>query len=605
MDTSLGPDPPNPPASVTTDERPPARPRPEPVSRFLLLSFGDDAQGGMANPFHLHRAIARFEEAARVTKRSDGRVEIEMKAAESARKLLNADSLSIQTKNSSRTVPITVRPHPTKGFATGVITVPDLEDVDEDDILEELRDQGVRGVRRLHRRENGSTVPTDTLVLSFCQETLPAKVRVAWRSTRVRPYVPNPIRCFKCQAYGHMASSCRGKERCGRCSSTEHKSSACKAAKPRCACSGEHEAWSRDCPKLLEEKRKAKDRVNGGTRRTVAQPPPEPRTSTTEPQSQTAELSTPYRSALTGEVPPPRRTPVPHPVPPLPVVTMESKIQDCTQLSVQQFLALLDNHRCAIGPCKATNPETRDIGVPDMAHMEVQTDPPDNQSVALPEADISGEVLVIEGDDPEETHTEASGKRSREDSPTQTAATGHAASRLAMADAVPLRPSETPTTAKRTRVVPDRSPPPACAVQGQSVNVEEMAISSATLASEPTRGSEGKEVATLQIQIGPPDRPATPSEETPQRTPAIVMSDQNRGRQRISWSGDDQPLMRPPPPPPQPPPISGRLGSVSPAGFFSPVQSPYERSKVGGVSVRSRSAQRPGQRSDGSASATG
>ena len=180
MDTSLGSDPPNPPASDTTDERPPARPRPEPVSRFLLLSFGDDAQGGIANPFHLHRAIARFGEAARVTKRSDGKVEIEMKAAESARKLLNSDSLSIQTKNSSRTVPITVRPHPTKGFATGVITVPDLEDVDEDDILEELRDQGVQRVRRLQRKENGSTVPTDTLVLSFCQETLPDKVRVAW-----------------------------------------------------------------------------------------------------------------------------------------------------------------------------------------------------------------------------------------------------------------------------------------------------------------------------------------------------------------------------------------------------------------------------------------
>ena len=88
-------------------------------------------------------------------------------------------------------------------------------------------------------------------------------------------------------------------------------------------------------------------------------------------------------------------------------------------------------------------------------------------------------------------------------------------------------------------------------------------------------------------------------------TPAIATSDQNRGRQRISWSGDDQPLMRPPPPPPQPPPISGRLGSVSPAGFFSPVQSPSELSRVGGVSVRSRSAQRPGRRSDGSVSAPG
>ena len=43
-----------------------------------------------------------------------------MKDIENARKLLDADSLSIQTKNGVRTVPITVLPHPTKGFLTGV-----------------------------------------------------------------------------------------------------------------------------------------------------------------------------------------------------------------------------------------------------------------------------------------------------------------------------------------------------------------------------------------------------------------------------------------------------------------------------------------------------
>ena len=75
-------------------------------------------------------------------------------------------------------MPITVRQHPTKGFATGVITVPDLEDIDEEDILEELRDQVVQMVRRLQRRENANTVPSDTFVLSH--ETLPANVRFAW-----------------------------------------------------------------------------------------------------------------------------------------------------------------------------------------------------------------------------------------------------------------------------------------------------------------------------------------------------------------------------------------------------------------------------------------
>ena len=168
-------------SSDHTDHLPPARTRPETVSRFLLISFGEGAQSGTLNPFHLHRAISRFGEATRVVKRSDGKVEVEMKTAGSARKLLSSDTVSIQTKNGTRTIPITAHPHPTKGFATGVITVPDLGDVEEEEILEELSDQGVQKVRRLQRRENGNTIKSDTLVLSFSQEQLPERFRIAWR----------------------------------------------------------------------------------------------------------------------------------------------------------------------------------------------------------------------------------------------------------------------------------------------------------------------------------------------------------------------------------------------------------------------------------------
>ena len=215
--------------------------------------------------------------------------------------------------------------------------------------------------------------------------------------------------------------------------------------------------------------------VNGSTKRTAAQPLVLLR-DLEGPQSQTAESSTPYRNALTGEVPPLRKTPVLHP--PLPAITPDTKIQDCLQLFLQQFLTLLSNHRCAIEPCTATDSETRDIGVQcltllgnhrcaigpytasETRDIGVQCRIPDNKSVALPEEDTPGEVTVIKGGDPEEIqlHTEASGKRSREVSPTQTTATGPALSRSAMTDAVTLRPSETPTTAKRARVAPDLQP---------------------------------------------------------------------------------------------------------------------------------------------------
>ena len=289
-----------------------------------------------------------------------------MRAIEGARKLLNSDSLSVQTKNGGRTVPITVQPHPTKGFATGVITVPDLGDVEEEDILDELRDQGVQRVRRLLRRENGNTVNSDTFVLSFSQDELPEKVRVTWRSVRVRPYIPNPVRCFKCQAYGHMANACKGRERCARCSAAGHNSSSCESSKPRCACGGEHEAWSRECPRLEAERKKVKERVAGTVKRTPTETHPTNRpkrhpgpAAHSGQQPQPVQESTAYRDALVGESLSPQ---VSVSRSPPPVITLETKIQDCMQLSLQQFLALLSDQCRTTQPSKVTSTLTRDIG---------------------------------------------------------------------------------------------------------------------------------------------------------------------------------------------------------------------------------------------------
>ena len=120
--------------------------------------------------------------------------------------------------------------------------------------------------------------------------------------------------------------------------------------------------------------------------------------STARPQSQTAEFSTSYRKALTGEVPPPRNTPVQHPS--LPAVTLVTKIQDCMQLSLQRFLTLLGNHHCAIGPCSDARPRTRRLGTSALSAVSrawltwrYRPTPPDNQSVALPEEDTQEKSL--------------------------------------------------------------------------------------------------------------------------------------------------------------------------------------------------------------------
>ena len=473
--------------------------------------------------------------------------------------------------------------------------------------MEELRDQGVQKVRRLQRRENSNPTPSDTLVLSFSGESLPERVRVAWRSARVRPYVPNPVRCYKCQAYGHMAAGCGGQERCARCSSTDHKSADCKAAKPKCICGGDHEAWARDCPTLLAEKKKIKNRVSASMRKTMLPPPPDRPIAipTTSHQPQTTATRTPYRDALMDDSHQQETRP---PTPSQPATTRETTLQDCLQLPLQQFLAVLDDHRRAAQSSQGTSTSTRDVGVQcailDFVHRETQTDPLDGHSVGqpapLPETDTSRDVPAAERDGTEEITAETpGGKRSREDSPIQPPAPNETVSSPVGTDDTTSRPPETPASTKRARVAPDHEPTPLPASHGLTGDAER-AASESTATNLPTRGALVRgEVSTLQIHIGPR---ATPSREPPHHRPDTVLSEQSRGRQRISWSEEDPPLMGPPPPPP---PIIGRRGSTSPARSISPAQSPSEILRLGGPPIRSRSGQRAGRGSGGSVSVSG
>ncbi|GFX63647.1 uncharacterized protein TNCV_2824331 [Trichonephila clavipes] len=44
---------------------------------------------------------------------------------------------------------------------------------------------------------------------------------------KVREYIPNPLRCFNCQRYGHSKNVCRGQPTCPRCGEVGHDSNDC------------------------------------------------------------------------------------------------------------------------------------------------------------------------------------------------------------------------------------------------------------------------------------------------------------------------------------------------------------------------------------------
>ncbi|XP_064461778.1 uncharacterized protein LOC135371726 [Ornithodoros turicata] len=103
-------------------------------------------------------------------------------------------------------------------------------------------------------RRDGKEIPTKHIILSFQLHALPSNIKAGYLSCNVRPYFPNPRRCFKCQHFRHSSLVCRGHSTCPKCSGKDHSPETC-SNEYRCAnCQGNHPVYPRSCPRCKEEK---------------------------------------------------------------------------------------------------------------------------------------------------------------------------------------------------------------------------------------------------------------------------------------------------------------------------------------------------------------
>ena len=61
-------------------------------------------------------------------------------------------------------------------------------------------------------------IPTRQVLVTLKGETPSSLDLGNWGVFSLRTYVPNPLRCFKCQRYGHHQEHCRATAKCGICS---------------------------------------------------------------------------------------------------------------------------------------------------------------------------------------------------------------------------------------------------------------------------------------------------------------------------------------------------------------------------------------------------
>ena len=167
---------------------------------------------------------------------------------------LRAHSNNLLKTTNFISIPVKVTPHRSLNTRKGVIRCQELEGMSEEEIRDELLSQNVVHVKRIS--VDRGRKPTNTYILTFEATELPTSIKIGYLNTRVSVYVPNPLRCFKCQKYGHGSNRCTGKDVCSKCAG-DHSVDVCTSQKVCCAnCTTEndHQASDRTCPTYVKEK---------------------------------------------------------------------------------------------------------------------------------------------------------------------------------------------------------------------------------------------------------------------------------------------------------------------------------------------------------------
>jgi len=181
-------------------------------------------------------------------------------------KRLQRGDLLVQTSNrkysemllgmtSLADVPVKVSPHRSLNSSKGVVRSRDLARCGKDEIVNGLKNQGVTDAVVISVKNGSERRITNTVILTFNTPQPPQHVTAGYLRIPVAVYIPNPLRCYQCQKFGHGRSHCKGQQTCARCGETGHDDTQCQKVEHCVNCNGDHPASSKACPKWKLEQR--------------------------------------------------------------------------------------------------------------------------------------------------------------------------------------------------------------------------------------------------------------------------------------------------------------------------------------------------------------
>ena len=232
---------------------------PEKWDPFLVISPINTDKKLTDIPFFKKMKILEqmdIENISNATNLKSGEIMIQVKNA--------TDSTKLKSCTSFGGFPVKVTAHRTLNTSKGVIKCKEFNGSTKEEIIEGI--EGVTDARQVKIRRFPREILTNTWILTFDSPKPPSVIIVKYLRLHVRPYIPNPMRCYYCQKYGHTKEKCKGKRACPKCGKQDHFEH-CKSSPwcPNCQQSG-HTAASKDCERWKYEKSVLQYKAqNGGT----------------------------------------------------------------------------------------------------------------------------------------------------------------------------------------------------------------------------------------------------------------------------------------------------------------------------------------------------
>ena len=98
--------------------------------------------------------------------------------------------------------------HKTLNSCKGIVRDRMLRNETEENIMECLKQQGVTACTRFTIKKDGNLIETNILLLKFNSTSLPKSLNIFYQIIPVEVYIPNSLRCFNCQRFGHHENGC-------------------------------------------------------------------------------------------------------------------------------------------------------------------------------------------------------------------------------------------------------------------------------------------------------------------------------------------------------------------------------------------------------------